>query len=727
MGIKRYAQLLTLLLASYILTTMGQNRQRAHSTGPRKRKLVQAAKATKAGSSDSRSWQQWAELASKHRLDTPVNIPVVVLVLTLGVFFVFFDKIAALVSTIVALASTHMFCRLVLGGYTRRIPLQIDHSTSAIKHNLNKNPADIRSIVVTGGCGFLGWNVTRELAKWASEDIQITVLDISAPHPSRAVSGVKYLERNLAYEDISDIINECDAVIHTAGLVDLTSDEACAYNAHVAATARLLDAAKLSRKCRFMVFTSSVGAVTSPFVVDRCQLDIPSDFIPPEMENGLNPSKFPFFCSYSSTKFFAERMCLAASSPSNGFRTVAIRMPMIFGLEDPMVVAPLLKSQRGYVPDGTGSLVEFVYVKNAASAHLHALKALMKEEEKTLSKPQLAGEELVSGRAFNVTNGDVPADAIKTWNNLISKANSRLELGLPWMKPIPYVIIYIFASLVEATFNLCCGHVPFRRNPVWNLTRAALRHSCTSITQSVEVTRNELGFTPRFTTLEAFDDMVSEKMERRKADIKPSEQFMKSISWSVDSGQVGIFERMSGPGMTNLEMAITMVSMLGGMMYAWMMRNPSWGNYEIGASLFFALINASAVVQCTTPTSKRWYHQGGRLSDRLAFVISAEVLMLVLWLHGTFTHPIQGQNQSFLAGALSQHSLVEAFGLVGAVLLTHYSPLRVQRAVGVLCACTGIAMLQARSTGQLEGMEWASQLLFLKYCVSHVPRHEPYV
>ena len=72
-----------------------------------------------------------------------------------------------------------------------------------------------------------------------------------------------------------------------------------------------------------------------------------------------------------------------------------------------------------------------------------------------------------------------------------------------------------------------------------------------------------------------------------------------------------------------------------------------------------------------------------------------------------------------------QRALCEALCVTGAVLLTHFSPLSIQRGVGVLCACAGIATLQALPC-HVEGMEWAIQLLLIKYCVSHVPRHEPY-
>jgi nucleoside-diphosphate-sugar epimerase len=704
-----------------------------------------------------RAWRDWLRLARAHHA-TPD--PVWPALLAYGVLAAAAVSVSVqfefdtLSRAVIALAAVHLTCKIALGGYTRRLPVPLgDGDVDAVCPSKRKGP--LRCILVTGGCGFLGWTVTQHLVEWAAADgrgcssssssrgrIRIVVVDLTPPHPSRRVRGVEYIAADLARDDLTGILDKADAVIHTAGLVDLTADAARTYNAHVVATARLIAAARISKSCRFLVGTSSVGAVTSPHVnvTGRSQLNLPADFVPPEMKGGRQPSAYPFFCAYSSTKFFAERMLLAANEPAeHNFRTMAIRLPMIFGLQDPMVVAPLFKGQRGHVPDGKGALVQFVYVENAAEMHVHALLALCGEEA-TMAQNITAK---ISGRVFNVTNGDAPRDSIETWNVLVSRANQRLGLSLPLMQPVPFALMYGIASVIEGLFAVCCGHVPFRRNPVWNLTRAALSHSCTPATQSMKATIEDLGYTPRFTTEQAFDDMIREKKFEMKMMMMKAEEEKKKvkkksavaranpldqIAWPLTVPAQNMFDRMSGPGMTGLEAAVTGLAMAGGMCYAWRMQNPAWSSYQLAMSQFFALINASAVVQCTTPTSKRWYHEGGRLSNRLAFVIAAEVVVLVLCLHGTFADGATAGRAFFcMEGVLSLDALCEAGGLVGAVLLTHFSPLSVQRGVGVLCACAGIAMLQAYPHPPLKGMEWAGQLLFVKYCVSHVPRHEPYL
>ena len=118
----------------------------------------------------------------------------------------------------------------------------------------------------------------------------------------------------------------------------------------------------------------------------------------------------------------------------------------------------------------------------------------------------------------------------------------------------------------------------------------------------------------------------------------------------------------------------------------------------------------------------------GRLPNYLAYVIAVECVALVFVLHATFGDGGAGGWQA----ACGMNAVLEMGGVAAAVLATHFSPLPIQRAVGVLCMCGGFALLQANQSVCVRevtcpGMEWCIPLLLVKYCVSHVPRHEPYV
>ena len=86
--------------------------------------------------------------------------------------------------------------------------------------------------------------------------------------------------------------------------------------------------------------------------------------------------------------------------------TVIVYLPVSPpGLQDPMIVVPLLKGQLTHVPDSGDNFVEFIYVENAAAFHVDALEALLKEQE---WKGSLDDTMRLAGNVFNGTNGDTP-------------------------------------------------------------------------------------------------------------------------------------------------------------------------------------------------------------------------------------------------------------------------------------------------------------------------------
>ena len=115
---------------------------------------------------------------------------------------------------------------------------------------------------ITGGCGFFGTELVRLFV--AKRTFRVRVVDICHPSPLRRVAGVDYRIADLVRDDLQDAFEGCTVVVHTAGVVDLTSDGAATFNCHCVGTARVVNAARASG-ARCFVQTSSNGAVTSPF------------------------------------------------------------------------------------------------------------------------------------------------------------------------------------------------------------------------------------------------------------------------------------------------------------------------------------------------------------------------------------------------------------------------------------------------------------------------------
>ena len=156
-------------------------------------------------------------------------------------------------------------------------------------------------VVVTGGAGFLGSAIVRQLA----DRCEVTVLDRVLPSSERRVARVSYVAVELATADLQPHLQGVDVVVHTAGVVCLLDDPGLLHNAHVVATANVVRAARLSTSVRALCFTSSSGAVTSPWLRTP-QLRVPCDFTP--------PADFPFASHYSRTKYLAERLALEAKA-----------------------------------------------------------------------------------------------------------------------------------------------------------------------------------------------------------------------------------------------------------------------------------------------------------------------------------------------------------------------------------------------------------------------------
>jgi nucleoside-diphosphate-sugar epimerase len=256
-------------------------------------------------------------------------------------------------------------------------------------------------VVVTGGAGFLGAAIARQLRQRGH---QITVLDRCLPAARNRVHGATYAVVDLVWNDahagaaaaeqrVVGCCRSADAVVHAAGCVCLLDDPGRLHNAHVVATAHVIRCARLAG-VRALVCTSSTSAVTSPFLRTP-QLRVPCDLLLPRRG-------FPFASHYSRTKYEAERLAISAHRPPELAVTV-LRLPGVYGLGDSRIVDPLLSGLMTHVPSGgEGCLIDFCYVENAAHAHCVAVEALLLRGTGAPGRGAAVG-----GRAFNVSSGSM--------------------------------------------------------------------------------------------------------------------------------------------------------------------------------------------------------------------------------------------------------------------------------------------------------------------------------
>lgn len=116
--------------------------------------------------------------------------------------------------------------------------------------------------LVTGGSGFLGKHLVKELLKQGHETV---VYDLEIPpefqENNQSLSNLVYIKGNiLDYESLVHAMQDCDVVFHTAAIADLDITRAIprqTMHVNVVGTANCLDAAKNAGIKRFL-FASSV-------------------------------------------------------------------------------------------------------------------------------------------------------------------------------------------------------------------------------------------------------------------------------------------------------------------------------------------------------------------------------------------------------------------------------------------------------------------------------------
>lgn len=241
------------------------------------------------------------------------------------------------------------------------------------------------SVLVTGGAGYIGAHVVRQLVEQGTR--VVVVDDLSTGDPQR-VSGVPLeiidLVENAAADRLERVMRRfaVDAVIHFAAKKQVSesiSHPVWYYRQNVGGLTNVLDAARSAGVSRF-VFSSSAAVYGIP---EDGYVD---ESIPP---NPISP--------YGQTKLIGEWL-VQAEARSSGMGSVSLRYFNVAGagspdLGDPetlnLVTIVLDRLTRGEPPqifgadfdtaDGYG-VRDFVHVADVARAHIDALTFLTRRE-----------------------------------------------------------------------------------------------------------------------------------------------------------------------------------------------------------------------------------------------------------------------------------------------------------------------------------------------------------
>ena len=233
-------------------------------------------------------------------------------------------------------------------------------ATTKRRAAIEKRPRPVT--LITGGTGFLGSHLVRQLIEDGVKDIRVMATSI----PDWLVDlGVETFEGSiLRPDDAKRAVDGIKEVYHLAGKVSRERTDAREmYEIHVEGTRLLCDAAKAAGvKTIVLASTSGTIAVTKDGEI------IPDESYPPPLEV---VSRWPYYAS----KAYQEMAALERFS-GKGLRLVIMNPSLLLGpgddrLSSTKVVLDFMARKIGAVPTGG---VSFVDARDAANSFRAAMK-----------------------------------------------------------------------------------------------------------------------------------------------------------------------------------------------------------------------------------------------------------------------------------------------------------------------------------------------------------------
>lgn len=318
----------------------------------------------------------------------------------------------------------------------------------------------MKTVVVTGGGGFLGSALARRLR---TEGYEVRSL-ARGHYPLLDGWGVQQVRGDLA--DPKVVRQACrgvDLVFHVAAKAGIWGPREHYYASNVLGTWNVIQACREEGVPR-LVFTSSPSVV-----FDGSDLQGADESVP-----YASRYKAP----YPETKAAAERMVLAANDES--LATVALRPHLIWGPGDTHLIPGILaRAGRLRRIGRRNPLVDFTYIDNAVEAHLCAARRLG-----TGSK--------CAGRAYFISQGE----PIPLWD-FVDRVLACA--GLPPVRgTVPESFAYLAATVLEYAYRWL--RVPGEPR----LTRFLVEELATAHWFDIGAAVRDLGYQPPVSMEEGF-------------------------------------------------------------------------------------------------------------------------------------------------------------------------------------------------------------------------------
>lgn len=322
-------------------------------------------------------------------------------------------------------------------------------------------------ILVTGGGGFLGRHIVKQLQQRGDE---VRVIG-RRPYSDLVEAGVECVQGDIT--ETPRVIDACrgmDAVIHVAARAGVWGPRESYYQPNVTGTINVIAGCR-EAGVRRLVYTST------PSVVYGTQ----------PIEGGDESLPYPerYLTHYAETKAMAERAVLAASDGT--LATCSLRPHLIWGPGDTNLVPRIVQRAKAgklkQVGDGTNR-VSVSYVENVAAAHVAAVDRL---------RPGNA----LAGQAYFI-NEDEP---VRCWT-FIGKILHAMDAP-PIRKSVPFAVAYTAGCVLEATHKL------LRRSQEPLMTRFVALQLATSHWFRADKAKRDLDWRPTVSLDEGLRRMAS--------------------------------------------------------------------------------------------------------------------------------------------------------------------------------------------------------------------------
>ncbi|KAL8660021.1 MAG: hypothetical protein Q9202_006847 [Teloschistes flavicans] len=331
------------------------------------------------------------------------------------------------------------------------------------------------TILVIGGCGFIGYHIVKALVEGQGQFWSVHVM--SRNPSSNRVEGAHYHTGSiLVPEQIQETLCSVQptVIIHAASPLPYGNGggERQFQETNVQGTQNLINLAIASHHVRALIYTSSWTVIDAPSIVFATET-IPIYTITSRADH------------YAKSKAIADRMVLDANG-CGGLRTLCLRPAAAYGERDTQMIPGMLdilrKGQYRYQIGHNTNLFDFVSASNIALSHILAAKAL-------LSKPDKVGPK-VDGEAFFITDGR----PIPFWSfaHRVWWAAAEVDLNPEEVIVVPPWFVLTMATVIEWIY--WAFTLGLRTPKVW--TRQSMSYTCQPRTCSIAKARSVLRYVP---------------------------------------------------------------------------------------------------------------------------------------------------------------------------------------------------------------------------------------